>query len=108
MLLGLGGRWVESEFGAQQCELVAFEVADRYPAPAVGGADHGGEHEFHRGAFVAEPADHLGAAAFLDERALSQVGGPDPDAMTHGNAVDGQQGVQIVLEAGDRGRERCR
>lgn len=25
-----------------------FQVVDRDPAPALGGADHGGEHEFHR------------------------------------------------------------
>jgi hypothetical protein len=31
---------------------VAFQVADRHSAPAVGGADHGGEHEFERGFFL--------------------------------------------------------
>jgi hypothetical protein len=68
---------VEAELGAQQFELVSFEVADRDPAPAVGSSDHGGKHELHRRAFIAEAADDLGAAAFLDERPLRQVRGAD-------------------------------
>jgi hypothetical protein len=40
-----GGRWVEAELRSQELELMSLEVVDRYPAPALGGADHGGEGE---------------------------------------------------------------
>jgi hypothetical protein len=39
---------VEPQLGPQQRELVTLQVADRYPAPAIGGADHGGEHPSDR------------------------------------------------------------
>jgi hypothetical protein len=81
-----------------------FDVADRDPAPAVRGADHGGEHQLHRGLLVGEPADDLGAAAFLDKRALGQVRGPDPNPVRDRDLADGQQRVQVVLEAGRSGR----
>ena len=35
------GGGVKSEFGAQQPELVAFQVADGHAAPAIGGGDEG-------------------------------------------------------------------
>jgi hypothetical protein len=104
-VVGGGGWRVEAELGAQQLELVAFDVADRQAAPLLGGTDHGGEDQFHRRAFVAEPADHLGAPAFLDERALREVGGVHPDAVPDRDAVDRQQCVEVVFEAGHRGRE---
>ena len=69
-VIGVGWGWVKAQFGAEQGELVAFDVADRDPAPAIGGADQGGEHEFHGGFFVGEPGDHFGAPAFFDEAAL--------------------------------------
>ena len=65
-----GTHRVEPQLGAEQGKLVAFQVADRHSAPAVGGADHGGEHEFERGFFVRESRDDLGASAFFDEAAL--------------------------------------
>jgi hypothetical protein len=34
---------------------VTLQVADRHTAPAVGGADQGGEYELHGGFFVGEP-----------------------------------------------------
>jgi hypothetical protein len=81
--------------------LVTFQVADRYAAPAVGGADQGGEYEFHGGFFVGEPGDHFGASAFFGEAALGQVGGARSDAVAHWYPVDGQQRVEVVGEAGD-------
>jgi hypothetical protein len=53
---------------------VAFQVADRHPAPAVGSADHGGEHQFHGGLLIRQPAGDLGAAAFLDLTLISAAG----------------------------------
>jgi hypothetical protein len=47
--------------------------------------------------------DDLGAPAFLDEGAL-EVGGAHPDAVPGWDAVDGDQRVQVVLEAADRRR----
>jgi hypothetical protein len=68
----LGGGWgVESELGTQQSELVTFEVADRDPGPAFGGADHGGE--LHGGFLVHQPRDDLRPAAFFFEAVFGQV-----------------------------------
>ena len=85
---------------------MAFQVADRYSAPAFGGADHGREHQLHRRVFVAESADDLGAAAFFDERAFGQVRGPYSDTVPDRDPVDRQQRIEVVPEAGNRSRER--
>jgi hypothetical protein len=98
-VIGAGWWRVQPELGAQQLQPMTLEVADRHAAPAVGGADHGREHEFHRRPLAGEPADHLGAAALLDERALGQVRGAYPDAVPDRNPVDSQQRVQVVFEA---------
>lgn len=87
---------------------MAFEVADRDPAPAVGGADHGGEHQLHGGLLVREPAGDLGAAAFFDEGPFGQVRGADPDAVADRDPVDGQQRLEVVGEAADPQRPICR
>jgi hypothetical protein len=50
----IGWWWVESELDAQQCELVAFEVVDRDPAPALSSSDHRGEGQLERGLLVAK------------------------------------------------------
>jgi hypothetical protein len=84
--------------------LVAFQVADGDAAPVVGGADHGGEHEFHGGLLVRQAAGDLGAAAFLDEGPFGQVRGADPDAVADRDPVDGQQRLEVLGEARDRGR----
>jgi hypothetical protein len=42
---------------------VAFQIADGHATPAIGGADEGGEHQFHGGFFVGEPGDHFAAPA---------------------------------------------
>jgi hypothetical protein len=55
---------------------VAFEVADRYSTPAFAGADHHRVDDVHRGAFVAEAADHPGAATFFDEGQEGSLPGP--------------------------------
>jgi hypothetical protein len=68
----------------------------------LGGADHGREHQLHRGPLVHQSGDHFGAPAFFDEGALGQVRGAHPDAVAVGHAVDGEQRVEVVLEAGDR------
>jgi len=100
------GRWrVQSQLDPWQGELVAFQVADRDPAPAVGGADHGRVDQLHGRLLVAEAVDHLGAAAFLDEGAFGQVGGADPDAVPHQHPVNREQGFAVVLEAAHRGWE---
>jgi hypothetical protein len=54
---------------------------------------------------VGEAADDLGAAAFLDERAFREIRGPYPDAVPDRDAVDREQRVEVVFEAGDRGGE---
>ena len=72
-VIGGGGWRVEPQLGTQECQLVAFQIADRYPAPAIGGADQDGEHQLHGGFFVGEPGDHLGAPALFDEAALGQA-----------------------------------
>jgi hypothetical protein len=83
---------------------VAFQVADRHPAPAVGSADHGGEHQFHGGLLIRQPAGDLGAVAFLDEGPFGQVRRADPDAVPDWDSVDGQQRLEVLGEARDRGR----
>jgi len=90
---------VESEFGAEEFELVALEVADTDAAPAVGGADQGREYEFHRGLLIAESGDDLGSAAFLDKGPFAQVGGPHPDPVAHWDPVNVQQRVEVIVEA---------
>jgi hypothetical protein len=37
-VIGGGGWRVEPQLGTQQCQLVTFQIADRHPAPAIGGA----------------------------------------------------------------------
>jgi hypothetical protein len=69
-VIGVGWWWVEPQLGTQECQLVTFQIADRYPAPAVGGADEGGEDQLHGGFFVGEAGDHFGASAFFDEAAF--------------------------------------
>ncbi|MBW3671552.1 MAG: TonB-dependent receptor, partial [Acidobacteria bacterium] len=95
-------RGVEAELGSEELELVAFEVVDRYPAPALGGADHGGEGQLHGGLLAYEPGDDLGAPAFLLEGPLGQVGGAHPDAVPDRHPVDGQQRLAVLAEAGHR------
>jgi hypothetical protein len=45
-----------------------------------------------------EPADHLGAPADLDERALQKVRGPDPFAVLGGPAQMRHQRVEVALD----------
>lgn len=84
---------------------MAFEIADREPAPALRCADQGGKHELHRGLLIEESRNDLGAATFLNEGSFNEVGSPHVDAMAHRYPMDRQQRLEVVGEACHRGWE---
>ena len=79
--------------------LAALEVGDPDRPPALGGADHGAEHELEDGLLAEGIGDDLEAPALLDEQALEQVGCADRAAVRDGHAQVCDAGFEVVLSA---------
>ena len=82
-------------------DLASLEIGELDGAPALGGADHGAEHQLEHGPRAESVGDDLQTATLLDEEALEEIRGPDRAAACHGHAQMGDAGFEVVLEAGD-------
>ena len=80
--------------------LAAFEVCDPDGPPALGGTDHGAEHEFEERLFAEGVGDDLEAPSFLDEQAFQQVRGPDRPAVGDRHPQVRDAGLEVIQEAG--------
>ena len=77
----VGGLVLGAELLSEGVDLAALELGEADPAPALGGAGHGAEHELEDGALTEGVGDDLQPATLLDEQALEEVRGSDRAAM---------------------------
>src|SRR5919198_1013458 len=97
-LLGAGGALAAAE---------AFDLGDAArghhdAAPAAAGELEYGPDEAEGAGLAGEAADHLGAAADLDEGAFEKVRGPDPLAVLGRPAQVRDECVEVVSDDGHR------
>ena len=85
--------------------LTALEIGDPDGPPALGGADHGTEHELEDGLFAERIGNDLEAPALLDEQTLQKVRCPDGSAVgdRHAQVRDGR--LEVIHEAGHGTRQ---
>lgn len=93
------------EFLPDRLHLAALEVGDLDRAPALGGADHGTEHELEHGFLAEGVGDDLEPPALLDEEPFEQVCRPDRPAVGDRQAQVRDAGLEVVLETGDGARQ---
>src|SRR5512132_220763 len=89
--------------------LPAFEFGHLDRPPALGGADHGAEHQLEHGLLAKGVGDDLQAPALLDEQTLEEVRRPDRPAVGDRHPQMRDAGLEVVREAahgsGQLGRE---
>ena len=97
-LLSAGGALAPAE----ALDLANAARGHDHAAPAAAGELEHGPDEAERAGLAGEAADHLGAAADLDERALEQVRGPDSLAVLGRPAQMRDERVEVVGDDGHR------
>ena len=85
--------------------LTPLELADPDGPPALGGADHGAEHELEDSLLAEGVGNDFEAPSLLDEQPLKEVRGPDRAAVGDGHAQVCDAGLEVIREAGCRARQ---
>ena len=86
-------------------QLAPLEAGHRDRAPFLRSPGHGREHQLENRLFPPRVGDHLQASPLLAEQPLQQVGGADRLAVSHRHPQMRDAGLEVILEAGHRGRE---